>query len=218
MTYPYSFLSPENMNVTDFPPIDFYHDELSGCQAQQSDYDNARDMWNFCMDNRIISNFGDLTRLYNKLDVTLLSDVFEDYRKVVLDFINLDPAKFISQPSLAMTALLKHTGKSFERYTDDDKDVYKKNRENIQGGLCFMSRAASDANNEYMSNYDKEKDATSIMCLDCISMYPYVLTLPLPETRFRSVIDNSSIYEKFLNTELDETKHQVLTELVNDHR
>ena len=42
----------------------------------------------------------DYTKLYVSLDTTLLADVFEEYRKLCLSKFSLDPAHFVSAPSL----------------------------------------------------------------------------------------------------------------------
>ena len=52
--------------------------------------------------------------MYVQLDTLQLSDVFEDFRKTYLEIYELDPARFISIPSLAWQACLKITNIKLE--------------------------------------------------------------------------------------------------------
>ena len=51
-----------------------------------------------------IKNLGEYHDLYVQSDTLQLSDVFEDFRKTCLEIYELDPARFISIPSLACLA------------------------------------------------------------------------------------------------------------------
>ena len=58
--------------------------------------------------------------LYLKSNVLLLSDVFENVRKICLEIYELDAAKFISAPGLAWQAALKKTQVKLDLITDFD--------------------------------------------------------------------------------------------------
>ena len=61
---------------------------------------------------------GDYHGLYLKTDVVLLTDVFENYRKMAMENYGLDPCDYVSAPSLAWDALLKNTGQELELLSD----------------------------------------------------------------------------------------------------
>jgi hypothetical protein len=50
--------------------------------------------------------FLDYHLLYLKTDILLLSDIFENFRKMSMDYYKLDPANYISAASLAWDAML----------------------------------------------------------------------------------------------------------------
>ena len=58
--------------------------------------------------------------MYVQLDTLQLSDVFEDFRKTCLEIYELDPARFISLPSLVWQACLKITNIKLELIADHD--------------------------------------------------------------------------------------------------
>ena len=58
--------------------------------------------------------------LYLKSNVLLLSDVFENVRKICIEIYELDAAKFISAPGLAWQAALKKTQVKLDLITDFD--------------------------------------------------------------------------------------------------
>ena len=54
-----------------------------------------------------IKNLGEYHYLNLKRDISLLADVFENFRKMCLKIYHLDPVKFLSAPGLAWQAVLK---------------------------------------------------------------------------------------------------------------
>ena len=60
--------------------------------------------------------------MYFQRNTLLLSDVFENFRKVCLEIYELDPAKFLSAPRLARQATLKNTEVKLDLLSDIDID------------------------------------------------------------------------------------------------
>ena len=60
----------------------------------------------------------DYDDFYLRTDVLLLSDVFEEFRKVCLDNYKLDPAWYYKSPRLSWDATLKLTNVNLELLTD----------------------------------------------------------------------------------------------------
>ena len=57
-------------------------------------------------------------------DTLLLSDVFQNYRKIILKNYELDPVHFLTAPSLSWAAGLKHTKAQLEIPTDIDTHLF----------------------------------------------------------------------------------------------
>ena len=56
-----------------------------------------------------IKNLGKYHELYLRSDVILLTNVFENFRKVCLEIYELNPAKSISAPGFELQTALKKT-------------------------------------------------------------------------------------------------------------
>ena len=67
-----------------------------------------------------IKNLSEYHDLYVKSDALLLTDVFENFRKMFLKIYHLDPVKFVSAPGIAWQADLKMTEVKLELLTDID--------------------------------------------------------------------------------------------------
>ena len=65
-----------------------------------------------------MEHFQDYHNLYNKLDVLLLADVFENFRDICIKNYNLDPAHYYTAPGLAWDASLKITDGKLELLSD----------------------------------------------------------------------------------------------------
>ena len=65
-----------------------------------------------------MKNLEDDHNLYNKVDVLLLADVFENFRNICCKNYNLDPAHYFRAPGLAWDAALKVTEVELELLSD----------------------------------------------------------------------------------------------------
>ena len=76
----------------------------------------------------------------------------------------LDPAYYVSTPSLAFDAMLKITGAKIELFTDIDMVLMTE--KGIRGGLTQAIKKYAVASNKYLDNYDKTKDSIYLQYLD----------------------------------------------------
>ena len=81
--------------------------------------------------------FKDYHKLYNKVDVLLLADVFENFRNICLENYELDPAHYYTAPGLAWDAALKVTGVNLELLSDIDMLLMVE--KGIRGGVSMIS-------------------------------------------------------------------------------
>ncbi|GBM72361.1 hypothetical protein AVEN_178038-1 [Araneus ventricosus] len=83
--YPYEYMSSfSKFEETQLPPRSTFHSFLTNEGISEADYEHAQNVWK-CFK---IKNLGEYHDLYVKTDVILLSDVFENFRKLTQIFIN----------------------------------------------------------------------------------------------------------------------------------
>ena len=80
------------------------------------DYEHASRVWS----NFGIKDLGEYQDLYLCMDVILLANAFESFRKVCSDNYGLDPAHFYTAPGLAWKACSKKTKIKLELLLDPD--------------------------------------------------------------------------------------------------
>jgi len=130
-----------------------------------------------------LKTFGEYYNLYLKLDMLLLADICLSYKTNCLENYKLDPFWFVSAPSLAWQACLKITGQRLELLTDID--MYNMVNAGIRGGMSFMAKKYAEANNKFMSNYNKSKKSTFIDYWDVNNLYGWAMMPPLPIGDFK---------------------------------
>ena len=90
-----------------------------------------------------------------KKDVLLLADVFEKFIETYLKFHKLDPCHYFSSHGLSWDAMLRMTGIEFKKIFEID--MYSFIEKGVRGGISYVARRYSEANNKYMKNYDPTK-------------------------------------------------------------
>ena len=115
--YPYEYMdSFEKLKETKLPPKKGFYSRPSDENISDEDYEHAKKVWKtFNM-----KTLEDYHKLYNKVDVLLLADVFENFRNICINNYKLDPAHYYTAPGLAWDAALKVTGVNLELLSDID--------------------------------------------------------------------------------------------------
>ena len=88
---------------------------------------------------------------YLKKDVLLLADVFEKSIDTCLKFYKLDPCHYFSSPGLSRDEMLKMTDVEFKKISDIE--MYLFIEKGLRGGISYIAKKHSKANNKYMKNY-----------------------------------------------------------------
>ena len=96
----------------ELPPKNEFYSKLTDENISDSDYEHAKTVWKTFK----CKTMGDYQDLYLKIDVLILADVFENFRKTSMPYYNLDPSPYFS-PGFAWDAILKMTGASLELIT-----------------------------------------------------------------------------------------------------
>ena len=108
-------------------------------------------------------------------DITLLADVFNNFRKIIFYNLGLDPVKYISAPSLTEDCALKYSKCKIENIKD--VSIFQFVKKTIMGGL-------SDSINPYVK---LDNDNETIVYNDISSQYPHELRKKLPYKDYKFV-------------------------------
>ena len=109
---------------------------------------------------------------YLKLDITLLCDIFENFREVIWDKFGLDCSKYISSPSLTKDCMLKFSGIKIEHIKDIETYDF--------------------INNSVIGSYlNNDNNNSTIAYQDVSSLYPSIMrnNMPLKNYKFLELKD-----------------------------
>ena len=179
---PYDFIdSADKLNVNNLPPIDAIYNRLTDTALSQEDSLRAQKIW-LEFD---CSTLKDYMEVYVTLDVLLLAAMFENYRKSTFKHFQLDPAHYVSSPSLCFDAMLLLTGVKLDVL--HDTDMYLFFTKSIRGGLSGSAVRYAKANNELMADYNPDVPVSHIMSFDANNLYGHSLSNPLPMSDFEGL-------------------------------
>ena len=130
---------------------------------------------------------GDYHSHYLKKDLLLLADVFEKFIDMCLKFYGLDPCHYFSSPGLSWDVMLKMTRVKLEKISDID--MYLFIGKGLRGGISYIAKKHTKANNKYMEDYDPKKPSTFIIYLDINNLYGWTMSEYLPYGRFEWLKD-----------------------------
>ena len=169
--FPYNYVNPENLENENLPDKKYFYNMLKLKDIDDKDYKIVKEFYK----NMKFKNVREYLECYLKSDITLLSDVFNNFRKIIFDNLGLDPVKYISAPSLTKDCALKYSKCKIE----DIKDVsiFQFVRKSIMGGL-------SDSISPYVKLDNKNE---TIAYNDISSQYPHELRKELPVLNYKFV-------------------------------
>jgi len=177
--YPYSWVdSDEKFSATELPPIEAFHDDLDDRPCRPDDYAHAVAVWEAAR----CKTFGDYHDLYLRLDVALLADVFESFRRSAHKTYGIDPAHFYTLPGVSWAAMLKYTGVKLELLTDPD--MYIAMESALRGGVCAVTHRHAKANNPRVGGYDPKVATTWLRYDDANNLYGLAMSQCLPVRGF----------------------------------
>ncbi|XP_050420213.1 uncharacterized protein LOC126833111 [Adelges cooleyi] len=177
--FPYEYVtSAEVLEETSLPPLDAFRSQLTLSTITDEQYRHAQTVWSTFN----CQTLGQYSDVYMCGDVYLLADVFETFRKFILEHYRLDPAAYLTTPSLAWDAMKLMTGVKIELMTEHDQVQYV--MKNIRGGLVQCNQHYTKANNKYMEDFDPTEEPSYIMQLDENNLYGCAMSLPLPIGEF----------------------------------
>ena len=199
--YPYEWVdSYEKFNNKELPPKECFYSSIKDGKRDKSnghiyekEYLDLKNFWKELGFNTFI----DFHNHYLKKDVLLLADVFEKFISTCLKNYNLDPCHYFSALGLSWDAMLKMTKVELEKISDPDMHLFIE--KGMRGGISYINKRYSEANNENCPNYDNEKPKRYINYLDMNNLYGYAMSQYLPYADFRWVKNIDKIKQKLVN-------------------
>ena len=98
--------SLSKFNDRELPSIQGFCSKISEEKASQKDYDRALKAFKHFN----LKDMGDYRDLYFTTDAFVLTDVYENFRDLCLNYYGLDPAHYYTLPNFALDAMLLKAG------------------------------------------------------------------------------------------------------------
>ena len=200
--YPYDFMdSFEKFNAT-LPSKEEFYNILNDEHITDEKYKHANSVWNTFN----LKNMGQYHDLYLKTDVVLLADVFENFRNTCFEYYKLDPAHYFTSPGLSFDSMLKMTEINLELMTDIDMHLFIES--GLRGGISYIAKRYSKANNKYIKDYNENLPSKYITYQDCNNLYGWAMCQYLPTGNFKWL--NKNQIDKLDLTKYNETSKKGL--------
>ena len=172
--YPYEYMTNiEVMEEEKLPPKEAFFSKLNNANISDADYQRALE----CFEAFGCCNLRDYTLLYVALDVLQLASAFEKLRSTMIpkEALNLDPAHFITAPSLAWHGMLLmnyKNGVEIENMTD--LSMLMMVEKGVRGGITMVFNPRLVANENRQGFY-----------WDANNLYGWTMRNPMPLGRYR---------------------------------
>ena len=103
--FPYNYVNKNNFENKELPDKKYFYNMLKLKDIDDKEYEKVKNFYK----NMEFKNIREYLEYYLKSDITLLADVFNNFRKIMFNYLGLDCAKYISAPSLTKDAGLKYS-------------------------------------------------------------------------------------------------------------
>ena len=127
--FPYMYVNPDNLNEKILPEKKYFNNILTMKDISDEEYNNVQ---SFCKKIKF-KNLREYLECYLTSDITLLADVFNNFRKIIFEQFELDCCKYVSSPSLSKDAALKYSKCKIENIKD--VSIFNFVRKCVMGGL-----------------------------------------------------------------------------------
>ena len=184
LAYPYEYfnsIDDYKKPVNNLKKEDFFSKLKNGCP----DIDEIERTMNIIKLFNI-KNGEELTELYLKSDVILLSDAFVKFIKTSIEEYGINPLYCVSLPGYTWHCGMKYTDIKLQTLQDKDMILLLKN--NIRGGI------SSVMGDRYFQSDDNKK----VLYIDANNLYGHSMSEPLPYDEIK--FDDNVELEDILNT------------------
>ena len=172
--FPYDFATSLSVLIetTELPPI--------WENVTESEYAIALAVWR----EYECRNLLDYMKIYLKLDVTLLADLFQQFRAKSIQNNRLDPLNFFGVPGMGWASALMTLTEPITLLQDND--MYNFFEAGIRGGLTFVNK-----------HYVKAGENTELLYIDINNLYGWALSQKLPYKDFVWIFDKVELERAF---------------------
>ena len=196
--YPYDYIKTDTdfseinriMSETSLPPHAAFHSKLYNTNILYTDYEAAKSNWNTFN----CTNMYDYTMKYLEIDVLLLADVFENFRKLCLEYYHIDPCYAVSAPGLTWLAGMRYSGVKLKYYKQETKDMLDFLNRGIRGGVSsILGNRIVECNNKLLNPllnqpifkmgnipFVKQRTENHLLYYDAVGLYSVAMCKPLP--------------------------------------
>ena len=121
---------------------------------------------------------------------------------------------YFSAPGLSWDAMLKMTKVQIEKISNADMHIFIER--GMRGGISYINKRHSKANNKYCPDYDKNKPENNIYYHDMNNLNGYAMSEYLPYGGFRWVKVNNKVVNRIINKSAN-SKHGYFLEVDLDY-
>ena len=187
----------DKLDECSVPRIEAFYSHLSESHISLSDYNHVCEIWN----KANCQTLKDYVKIYLELDVSLLADVYLQWRSTLLSAFKLDCLYFLTLASYAIQACYLDTGVKLDAISDPT--LYDLINRNIRGGFTSVGKRHVKANNKHTNaRFNPSQDTSNyLFYCDFNSLYPTCMsTYKVPSGDF--VLLNPDKKKEFLNQDL----------------
>ena len=150
--------------TTRLPERKYFYSSLSEETISEEAHNFAKKVWRTFK----CKNLLEYTEIYCEIDTILLAEIFQKFRKDLLCFSGLDPARYISLPSFSFDSMLKTTNCTLN--LPININIVQFIESGIRGGLSFINTR----------HLKVEKAHEKIFYIDANNLYGLAQTSKLP--------------------------------------
>ena len=116
-------VEPEKFLLIELPPIDKLYSSLTKVLISTTEYERAQKVWQeYC-----IKNMREYHDLYLNLDVLLLADICDNFRKTCITDYGLDAYHYYTLAGFTFDECLKFTGQEIDLFTNSEMFLFIEN-------------------------------------------------------------------------------------------
>ncbi|XP_044005477.1 uncharacterized protein LOC122850384 [Aphidius gifuensis] len=183
--FPYDYLDDwSKFDDVNLPSKLNFYSKLNDENITDELYNHATNVWKKLK----IQSLGEYSDLYLRLDITLLADIFENFRENCRQAYGLDALHYYTAPGLSFDAMLKMTKIELELLTDPDMVLFIE--KGIRGGLSQCSNRYAKANNRFMEKeYNPSEVESYLMYFNVNNLYGGAMSKSLSTHNFEWCTD-----------------------------